>query len=96
MTCTVANVGPACAGASWQAAEAAAGLITSGKAPPFVIVGIDHAGTLRSLEYTPCKQGTGPGGFRWASGVVCCAQLAMRGQALSKSPVPSSVMNALV
>lgn len=51
-------------GQSWGAAHTATQLITSGKLPPFIIVGIDHAGVLRSLEYTPCKPGSGPGGFR--------------------------------
>jgi hypothetical protein len=52
-------------GSSWCAADAAAQLIGSGQLPPFVIVGVDHAGAQRSYEYTPCKPGTGPGGFRW-------------------------------
>ncbi|KAF6258831.1 Alpha/Beta hydrolase protein [Scenedesmus sp. NREL 46B-D3] len=51
-------------GASWGAAGAAAQLIAAGKLPPFVVVGIDHAGPLRSLEYTPCTPGSGPRGFR--------------------------------
>jgi hypothetical protein len=72
MRCCAACACAVSAGASWQAAEAAAGLITSGKTPPFVIVGIDHAGVRRSLEYTPCKPGTGPGGFRWAGLCSVC------------------------
>jgi len=47
-------------GHSWKAADTAAALIRSGALPPFVIVGIDHAGAARSLEYTPCKPGVGP------------------------------------
>lgn len=58
---------PTLSGASWEAAQATAGLITSGKLPPFLLVGLDHAGPLRSLEYTPYKPGTGPGGFRCAT-----------------------------
>ena len=34
-------------GCSWRAAEAAAHLITSGQLPPFLLVGIDHAGADR-------------------------------------------------
>lgn len=52
-------------GNSWCVAQTAAGLITSGRLPPFLVVGLDHAGPLRSLEYTPCTPGTGPGGFRY-------------------------------
>ncbi len=33
-------------GKGWQAAETALSLIASGRLPPFVIVGIDHAGQL--------------------------------------------------
>jgi predicted alpha/beta superfamily hydrolase len=55
---------PSLSGSSWNAAHTAAELISSGRLPPFIIVGIDHAGAERSLEYTPCTPGTGPGGFR--------------------------------
>jgi hypothetical protein len=55
---------PTLSGTSWNAADTAAHLIAVGKLPPFAIVGIDHAGPLRSLEYTPCTPGSGPGGFR--------------------------------
>jgi hypothetical protein len=48
-------------GCSWRAAEAAAELITSGQLPPFLVVGIDHAGANRSGEYLPYKPGSGPG-----------------------------------
>ena len=34
-------------GCSWRAAEAAAHLIASGQLPPFLLVGIDHAGADR-------------------------------------------------
>jgi predicted alpha/beta superfamily hydrolase len=56
-------------GCSWQAAEAAAELITAGQLPPFLLVGIDHAGLTRSLEYTPYAPGTGLGGFRCGAAV---------------------------
>lgn len=29
--------------------------------PPFVLIGLDHAGAQRSYEYTPYKPGVGPG-----------------------------------
>ncbi|WIA18323.1 hypothetical protein OEZ85_009788 [Tetradesmus obliquus] len=66
---------PTMSGASWCAAQAAAQLIGCGQLPPFLIVGIDHAGALRSYEYTPCTPGTGPEGFRsdaseWPGGGV--------------------------
>jgi enterochelin esterase-like enzyme len=51
-------------GNSWRVAHTAAELIQSGKLPPFMVVGLDHAGPLRSLEYTPYTPGTGPGAFR--------------------------------
>lgn len=60
-------------GTSWGVAHTAAGLISSGKLPPFLVVGLDHAGPLRSLEYTPYTPGTGPGGFRcvvWAGCLI--------------------------
>ncbi|KAG2497276.1 hypothetical protein HYH03_004860 [Edaphochlamys debaryana] len=61
-------------GSCWQAAEGAAELIESGALPPFVIVGIDHAGATRSYDYLPYPPGTG-GGFRldaetWPGGGV--------------------------
>jgi len=39
---------PTMSGNNWQAAQAAAELITSGKLPPFILVGVDHAGELQS------------------------------------------------
>lgn len=51
-------------GNSWRVAQAAAEAIHTGRLPPFLVVGLDHAGPLRSLEYTPYTPGTGPGGFR--------------------------------
>lgn len=33
---------------------------SSGQVPPFVIMGLDHAGAQRSFEYTPYKPGIGP------------------------------------
>lgn len=53
-------------GNSWRVAQTAAELIQTGRLPPFMVVGLDHAGPLRSLEYTPYAPGTGPGGFRCA------------------------------
>lgn len=40
-------------GASWGAAGTVASLISSGAIPPMVVVGIDHAGKLRTLDYLP-------------------------------------------
>ena len=59
-------------GCSWRAAQAAAGLIGDGTLPPYVIVGIDHSGATRSLDYCPVKPGTGPGNFR----CVLCSDFA--------------------
>ena len=44
-------------GQSWCAAEAAAQALAAGNVPPFIIVGIDHAGALRSHDYCPYKPG---------------------------------------
>jgi enterochelin esterase-like enzyme len=55
-------------GNSWRVAQAAAEAIHTGRLPPFLVVALDHAGPLRSLEYTPYTPGTGPGGFRWVRG----------------------------
>lgn len=62
-------------GCSWRAGGAAAQLITTGRLPPFIVVGIDHAGERRAYDYTPYVPGTGPGGFRpdaadWPGGGV--------------------------
>jgi hypothetical protein len=57
-------------GDSWRVAHTAAELIASGRLPPFMVVGLDHAGPLRSLEYTPYTPGSGPGGFRWGAGAA--------------------------
>ena len=51
-------------GRCWQAAHAAAAAIASGAAPPFLVCGVDHAGPLRSLDYTPVVPGTGVDSFR--------------------------------
>ena len=53
----------------------ASDMVSKGTLPPFIIVGIDHAGTQGSYEYTPCKPGTGPANFRkdakeWPGGGV--------------------------
>mmetsp|Transcript_35991 Transcript_35991/g.113878 ORF Transcript_35991/g.113878 Transcript_35991/m.113878 type:complete len:323 (-) Transcript_35991:1561-2529(-) len=40
-------------GCSWGAIETAEALISSGKAPPFVVVAIDHAEDLRSYDLLP-------------------------------------------
>ncbi|GLC43983.1 hypothetical protein PLESTM_001542400 [Pleodorina starrii] len=65
---------PTLSGQSWHAAEAAAGLIAGGALPPFVVVGIDHAGAMRSYDYLPYPPGNA-GGFRldadkWPGGGV--------------------------
>lgn len=80
---------PTLSGASWEAAQAAAGLIASGKLPPFLLVGLDHAGPLRSLEYTPYKPGTGPGGFR------CGTPAGLAGGACARACSRSSSADAM-
>jgi hypothetical protein len=45
--------------------------------PPFVIVGMDHAGPMRSYEYTPYKPGTAIGGL------VCCSRLQTSSKGIS-------------
>jgi predicted alpha/beta superfamily hydrolase len=62
-------------GRSWMAAHSAAAAIASGAAPPFLLCGVDHAGPLRSLDYTPVVPGTGVDSFRadaatWPGGGV--------------------------
>lgn len=62
-------------GRSWMAAHSAAAAIASGVAPPFLVCGVDHAGPLRSLDYTPVVPGTGVDSFRadaatWPGGGV--------------------------
>ncbi|EFJ50202.1 hypothetical protein VOLCADRAFT_89088 [Volvox carteri f. nagariensis] len=52
---------PTLSGCSWHVGEAAAGLINSGALPPFVVVGIDHAGDKRSYDYLPYRPGTANG-----------------------------------
>ncbi len=44
-------------GQTWCAAEAAAQAMAAGEVPPFIIVGIDHAGASRSYDYCPYKPG---------------------------------------
>lgn len=62
-------------GSSWRAGGTAAKLISRGQLPPFLILGTDHSGPMRSFDYLPYKPGTGPGGFRkdaadWPGGGV--------------------------
>ncbi len=42
----------------------ASDLITRGELPPFVVVAVDSAGAMRSLNYLPYPPGSGAGGFR--------------------------------
>lgn len=54
-------------GKAWQAQHAFWSAMSEDESeslPPFVIVGIDHAGPLRSYDYLPVVPGTGKGGFR--------------------------------
>eukprot|EP00884_Botryococcus_braunii_P022083 jgi/Botrbrau1/8559/Bobra.0359s0023.1 len=51
-------------GATLAGGRTCAHLITSGQLPTFVVVGIDHAGSLRSWDYNPYPPGTGPGEVR--------------------------------
>ena len=60
---------------SWRIGYTASELISRGEVPPFVIVGIDNPGPMRSLNYLPYAPGTGAGGFRgdaarWPGGGV--------------------------
>ncbi|EFJ50203.1 hypothetical protein VOLCADRAFT_104027 [Volvox carteri f. nagariensis] len=52
---------PTLSGCSWHMGEAAAGLINSGALPPFVVVGIDHPGAMRSYDYLPYPPGAANG-----------------------------------
>ena len=51
-------------GCSWRAGLAASDLICDGLIPPFILVGIDHAGAWRSHDYLPCPPGAGAGNVR--------------------------------
>ncbi|KAG1660566.1 hypothetical protein FOA52_005102 [Chlamydomonas sp. UWO 241] len=51
-------------GVSWRLGFAAADLIARSEVPPFVIVGIDNHGPMRSLNYLPYEPGSGVGAFR--------------------------------
>jgi len=51
-------------GVSWRAGYTASDLIARGELPPFLVVGIDSAGPLRSFNYLPFAPGAGAGGFR--------------------------------
>ncbi|KAG1669133.1 hypothetical protein FOA52_002644 [Chlamydomonas sp. UWO 241] len=62
-------------GVSWRIGYTASELIARGDVPPFVIVGIDNPGAMRSLNYLPYAPGSGAGGFRgdaerWPGGGV--------------------------
>jgi hypothetical protein len=50
-------------GHAWQVGRAAARLISDGAVPPFVVVAVDNAGPLRSLNYLPYKPGGGRAGL---------------------------------
>eukprot|EP00928_Gymnodinium_smaydae_P063023 TRINITY_DN46727_c0_g1_i1.p1 TRINITY_DN46727_c0_g1~~TRINITY_DN46727_c0_g1_i1.p1 ORF type:complete len:417 (+),score=58.86 TRINITY_DN46727_c0_g1_i1:33-1253(+) len=54
-------------GASWKAADTVSQLISTGSIPPIVVVGVDHAGANRSLEFLPVP----PTGWDapWGSGM---------------------------
>ncbi len=49
---------------SWRAGYQASDLVTRGELPPFLVVGIDSPGPMRSLNYLPYAPGSGAGGFR--------------------------------
>ena len=56
---------PALAGGRcWHVATTAAALAARKETPPFAVIGVDHSGVLRSLDFLPCVPGTGVGGFR--------------------------------
>ncbi|KAL6760544.1 Alpha/Beta hydrolase protein [Haematococcus lacustris] len=62
-------------GVSWRAGYQASDLIAAGELPPFLVVGIDSPGPMRSFNYLPYEPGTGSGGFRgdaerWPGGGV--------------------------
>ena len=52
-------------GTAWRVGEAAAHLIGGKVVPPFVVVAVDSAGPMRSLNYLPYKPGA-PGGGCWS------------------------------
>lgn len=52
-------------GVSWGVAETATELIQSGRTPPFVVVAVDSAGPMRSLNYLPYPPGTGELPWCW-------------------------------
>ena len=54
----------AAGGRCWHVATTAAALAARKETPPFAVIGVDHAGVLRSLDFLPCIPGTGVGGFR--------------------------------
>jgi enterochelin esterase-like enzyme len=67
--------GAAFGGSCWRAAHAASAAISRGEVAPLAIIGIDHAGPLRSLDFLPCAPGVGVGGMRaeaaeWPGGGV--------------------------
>src|SRR5262245_28954939 len=48
-------------GGSWRADETIDRLVTDGRIPPVVLVGIDHAGEERISEFTPSPTDDGGG-----------------------------------
>lgn len=52
---------PPLQGVAWNVGHCAAGLISRGEVPPFVVVAVDSAGPMRSLNYLPYKPGVATG-----------------------------------
>jgi predicted alpha/beta superfamily hydrolase len=48
-------------GSEWQVDETITRLVASGKMPPVIVVGLDHAGDKRAQEYLPEDDPTSPG-----------------------------------
>ncbi len=57
-------------GHAWNVGHCAAGLIASGEVPPFIVVAVDSAGPMRSLNYLPYKPGV------WATHRDCSCRTA--------------------
>jgi hypothetical protein len=55
-------------GVSWRAGYQASDLITRGELPPFLVVGIDSPGPMRSLNYLPYAPGELGVGWVWWQG----------------------------
>lgn len=78
-------------GSAWNVGYAAAHLIGSGVLPPFLVVAVDSAGPMRSLNYLPYKPGAVEwrGGAEWVQLRRACEQSAA-GLGSSGCPLPAA------